>query len=159
MAIIKEEKVDRVSFGYNQDYLGYGLLVEIASCLLAFLKPWIFIPLAIAGISLFLVKTDVQFDAKNQKFRFVKSLYNVVFFGKWMNFYSESNYRLVKYNSAMRMTMNLAVQTDVQTNSYTFTVVSPNGRISEVYEFTNIKHTKIFKTAFETTFNVKIDVL
>lgn len=148
----------KISFGNNHDYLGYGLLVEVTACVGAIFYPVIFIPVALLGISLFLIKTEVQFDANQSRFRFVKTLPGIVNFGQWIGFNSANVYGLEKYQSATRMTMGIALRTDVQARSYTFTIESASGVKSEIYEFTDIQHAKVFREHFEKIFDVKIEV-
>jgi hypothetical protein len=146
----------KISFGYNQDCLGYGLLLEVLCFALAFFYPFLFLPLGLAGISLFLVKTEVHFNPDKGQFRFVKSLYNAWFFGRWMSFNPETKYSMVKYASATGMSMRGAARTVVRTKTFIFTSEDAKGAIAEIYEFTDIKQAKLFRATFENTFGVKL---
>lgn len=146
----------KISFGYNQDYLGYGLLLEALCFALAFFYPYLFLPVGLAGISLFLVKTEVHFNPDKGRFRFVKSLYNAWFFGRWMSFNTETKYSMVKYASATGMSMRGSARTVVRTKTYIFTSEDKTGARAEIYEFTDLKQAQQFRLAFEKAFGIKL---
>lgn len=148
----------KISFGYNQDYLGYGLLIEAVACALSFFYPFIFVPIALLAISLFLVKTDVHFCAKTNRFRFVKSLFHKFSIGQWQAVNSSHVYSIVQYASATGMSMRGSARTVVRTKTFIFTITNSEGKKTEVYEFTDVEHARRFRHAFEKVFCLKVQI-